>query len=366
MWEVDADVLESVSLGAGILGTGGGGNPYVAKIWARGELERGAHFQVLDPAEVPDDAWIVGSGGIGAPTVSVEKLRRGDEEYRALRVLERYLGVQFDGVVPMEVGGGNSIRPLIAAAQAGVPTVDADGMGRAFPELQMVTFFIYGVPPCPAAIADDKREEAVFTSAPSPQRLERLARVLTVEMGGTAGMAFAPMRGTDLKRTAIPRTLSVARDVGHAVRIARARNADPVDALLAATGGSLLLAGKITDVERRTGGGFARGTLSLTGSGPYGGNMRIDFQNENLIAYADDVPIATVPDLICIVSTDAAEPITTELLRYGQRVSVVGIRCHPLLSTPEALAVVGPGAFGYDVAYRPLDPGGPLPWTMLP
>ena len=365
MWEVDADILESVSLGAGILGTGGGGNPYVAKIWARGELERGARFQILDPAEVPDDAWVVGSGGIGAPTVSVEKLRRGDEEYRALRVLERHLGVRFDGVVPMEVGGGNSIRPLIAAAQAGIPTEDADGMGRAFPELQMVTFFIYGVPPCPAAIADDKGEEAVFTAAPSPQRLERMARVLVVEMGGTAGMAFAPMRGSELKRTGIPRTLSVARDVGQAVRAARALNADPVGALLAATGGSLLLVGKIVDVERRTGGGFARGTLSLAGSGPFGGEMRIDFQNENLVAYADGVPVATVPDLICIVSTDAAEPITTELLRYGQRVAVVGIRCHPLLSTPEALAVVGPGAFGYDVEYRPLEPGGPLPWTML-
>ena len=119
------------------------------------------------------------------------------------------------------------------------------------------------------------------------------------------------------------------------------------------------------DVERRTGGGFARGTLSLVGSGPYGSDMRIDFQNENLIAYADGVPVATVPDLICIVSTDDAEPITTELLRYGQRVAVVDIRCHPLLSTPEALAVVGPGAFGYDVAYRPLTPGGPLPWTVL-
>jgi len=184
-------------------------------------------------------------------------------------------------------------------------------------------------------------------------------------MGGTAGMAFAAMRGDELKRTAIPRTLSVARVVGEAVRAARARNADAVDALLAATGGSLLLAGKIVDVERRTGGGFARGTLTLAGSGPYGGAMRIDFQNENLIAYVGDVPIVTVPDLICIVSTDAAEPITTELLRYGQRISVVGIRCHPLLSTPEALAVVGPGAFGYDVAYHALEPGGPLPWTTL-
>ena len=366
MWEIDADVLESLSLGAGILGTGGGGNPYVAKLWARGELKRGARFQILDPAEVPDDAWVVGSGGIGAPTVSVEKLRRGDEEYRALRTLERHMGARFDGVVPMEVGGGNSIRPIIAAAQAGIPTIDADGMGRAFPELQMVTFFIYGVPPCPAAIADDKGEEAVFTAAPSPQRLERMARVLTVEMGGTAGMAFAPMRGTDLKRTSIPRTLSVARDVGQAVRSARARNSDPVEALLLATGGRLLLVGKIADVERRTGGGFARGTLSLVGSGPYGSAMQIDFQNENLIAYVDGVSIAMVPDLICIVATDDAEPITTELLRYGQRVSVVGIQCHPLLATPQALEVVGPRAFGYDVAYEPLAPGGPLPWTTLP
>lgn len=365
MWEVDADVLESLSLGAGILGTGGGGNPYVAKLWARAELQRGATFRVLDPSEVADDALIVCSGGIGAPTVSVEKLRRGDEEYRALRALERHGGARFDGVVPMEVGGGNSIRPLIAAAQAGIPTVDADGMGRAFPELQMVTFFIYGVPACPAAIADDKGQEAIFTAAPTAQRLERLARVLTIEMGGTAGMAFAPMRGAELKRTGIPRTLSVACRVGDAVRSARARNVDPVEALLLATGGRLLLVGKIVDADRRTGGGFARGTLAVEGSGPYGDAMQIDFQNENLVARVGDATVATVPDLICIVSVDAAEPITTELLRYGQRVAVVGIPCHPLLATPAALAVVGPRAFGYDLEYAPLEAGGPLPWTTL-
>ena len=83
MWTVDADALESIAVGAGILGTGGGGNPYVAKVWARGVLERGARFEVIDPADVPDDAWVVGSGGSGAPTVSIEKPRRDDEEYRA-------------------------------------------------------------------------------------------------------------------------------------------------------------------------------------------------------------------------------------------------------------------------------------------
>ncbi len=44
MWRVDADTLESLALGAGILGTGGGGNPYVAKVWAGCALAGGAVF----------------------------------------------------------------------------------------------------------------------------------------------------------------------------------------------------------------------------------------------------------------------------------------------------------------------------------
>jgi DUF917 family protein len=237
-------------LGAGILGTGGGGNSYVAKVWALCELRRGAVFEILDPDEIAADALVVGSGGIGAPTVSVEKLRRGDKELRAPRALERHMRVGFTATVPMEVGGGNAIRPLIAAAQAGIPLVDADGMGRAFPELQMVTYFIYGVPNCPFAIVDDKENEVIITSTRSARGLERLARTLTIEMGGTAGMALAPMTGEQLRRTAIPRTLSVARDVGAAVRAARRRNRNPLDALLEATAGRLLLSGGITDVER--------------------------------------------------------------------------------------------------------------------
>ena len=51
------------------------------------------------------------------------------------------------------------------------------------------------------------------------------------------------------------------------------------------------------------------------------------------------------------------QPLQTEELRYGLRVSVVGLPAHPLLRTPEALAVVGPRAFGYaDVEYRLLGP----------
>ncbi len=93
--------------------------------------------------------------------------------------------------------------------------------------------------------------------------------------------------------------------------------------------------------------------------------MHVDFQNENLVARVNEHAVAMVPDLICIVASDDAEPITTEMLRYVQRVVVIGIQCHPLLSTPEALAVVGPRAFGYDLEFVSLQPSGKLPWTTF-
>ncbi len=48
-------------------------------------------------------------------------------------------------------------------------------------------------------------------------------------------------------------------------------------------------------------------------------------------------------------------PITTERLRYGLRVTVIGILCSPLWRTPEGLKVVGPRYFGYDIDYVPIE-----------
>jgi DUF917 family protein len=127
-------------------------------------------------------------------------------------------------------------------------------------------------------------------------------------------------------------------------------------AALQVTGGRVIFRGRIVNVERQTTQGFARGQVQLAGVEDYRGQaMHIDIQNENLIAWQNGVPLVTVPDLICIMDTETGEPITTELLRYGYRVTVLGIPCDPKLSTPRAMHFVGPRCFGYDVEYRPLD-----------
>lgn len=354
MWQVTEPDLLPISIGAGILGTGGGGNPYLGRLRVREELRSGGTVDVMDPDEIADEQLFVVVGGMGSPVVSYEKVAQGDEETSAARALEAHLGRRFDAIAPFEMGGGNSMVPMVVAARMGIPLVDGDGMGRAFPELQMITYLIYGGSPEPSALADERGNRVVLSEVVDAVWLERLARVATIEMGGHAGIATAVMDGAFCRKTVIPRTLTLAKDIGSAVLEARRTKEEPSAAVVEVAGGRRYLRGKVTDVHRRTAKGFARGHMTVEGIGPDAGrSARIEFQNENLVIWENGEAVVTVPDLITLVATDDGEPITTELIRYGFRADVLVLPCPDLLRTERALEVVGPRAFGLDLDYRP-------------
>ena len=355
-WNMTPADLEALAIGAAILGTGGGGNPYLGKLNALEMIKRGHQLRVLPFEELQDDDLVVSVGGIGAPVVGIEKIIKGDECFRALRALEAYLQIKATAIVPAEIGGSNSIQPFIAAAHANLPVLDADGMGRAFPEVQMCSYFIYGQQPYPAALADDKGNSVVLGQVFDMHWLERLARTAAIDMGASAGMALPPMSGSFLKRAAVPRTLTQAIHLGRAVLDARSKRQNPVERILEQENGVLLFKGKVTDVARRVDKGFAKGQATIAGLEEFtGSQLLVDIQNENLIARREGQVLAIVPDLISIIDLESGEPTTTETLRFGFRVAVIGLPAHPLLKTPEALRVIGPQAFGYpDVPYQPL------------
>lgn len=378
---------QAIAIGAGILGTGGGGSTYLNRLRLDNELRGGgASLPIISADEVPDGALVCAVGGMGAPTVSNEKLQEGREIMRAVRAIEAHLGQPMHAIIIGEIGGGNALGPLVAALQLGLPAVDGDSMGRAFPELQMDTFMIYGVAPSPFALADTHGNIAIFPRIGSAKQAEDFARSLTIEMGGSAALVMPVLSGADLKRTIIRDTLSLAKRIGETVLDCRSRSIEPAETIARLCKGRILFTGKITDVERRTVQGFARGQLKIApfhtatlpptpDPSPTGWRgeskvqpppismgrprgvaevLQIDFQNENLVARLGDDVLCAVPDLITIVSLDDGEAIGTESLRYGLRVAVLGMPAPKELKTPEALAVVGPRAFGYDIDFCPL------------
>jgi uncharacterized protein len=348
--EIGLDDVDDLARGAGILGTGGGGDPYIGKLLAEVAIGRHGPVTLVDIDEVPPDAVVVPVAMLGAPTVSQEKLPNGKETLTALRALEEAAGIEATHLVPIEIGGLNSVIPLALAAETGLPVVDGDAMGRAFPEAQMVLPTLAGIPSSPMAVADDKGNTLVLHTV-SNLWAERLARAACIATGCSVFTADTVMAGAQLPDGLVAGTITLAMRLGAAVREARAEHTDPATAVADLVDGVFLATGKVTDVRRATTGGFARGSATVVGPDT---ELRLSFQNEYLLAESDGEVVATTPDLICVLETDTGEPITTESMRYGNRVTVLGIPADPRWTTPAGLALVGPRYFGYDTDYRPL------------
>jgi DUF917 family protein len=341
--EINVDDLVDLARGAAVLGTGGGGDPYVGRLLAEQALREHGPVELVAPADLPADACVVPVAMMGAPTVMVEKTPSTELVGQAVTVLAEHLGITPTHVSCIEAGGVNSTFPLVAAAQLGLPLVDGDGMGRAFPELQMVLATLDGISCTPMSIADEKGNTGVLNTVDN-KWAESLARSMTVTMGCSAIISNYVMTGAEASKALVHGTLSLCVSIGRAVAAARAAHADPVAAVVDALGGRLLHTGKVVDVARRTTTGFARGEATISGDG----DLVLHFQNEHLMAMRDGRPVVTTPDLIILLDSDTGEPVTTEALRFGHRVCVLAAPADERWHSPEAIELVGPRYFGYD------------------
>ncbi|HXQ21774.1 MAG TPA: DUF917 domain-containing protein [Candidatus Acidoferrales bacterium] len=364
--------IPALALGSSVLACGGGGNPYYGQLVARRVLSEHGAVRVIDVDEMEADRLAVFSVIMGAPLVGIEKPVSLPALCAGFAAVQQALGDRLGAFVALEVGGGQSLLPVLLAALTGRPPLDGDGMGRAFPEAQMCTFLLYGMHPAlPVAISDDHGLLWVLRALPFEIGRGRVGG--TGRLGRVVGLAvervfrrYCARKGgaiyftvtldhASLQRALVRGSIGLALELGRAVHSARAHGGDPVEAILRVSGGRLLMRGKIADVERRFRGGHDWGAVQIEGLDEDRSRRgEIAFKNEYLILRIDGQVALTVPDLITVVETATGTPITTEVIRPGLRISVLGLPSTPLYHTLEALRVVGPQAFGYDVPFVPL------------
>ncbi|KAA1245381.1 DUF917 domain-containing protein [Mycobacterium simiae] len=350
-WQIEDATIADLARGAAVLGTGGGGDPYIGGLLARQAITRNGPVDAVTVDELPDDAMVITVALMGAPTVLIEKPPSLTAVISPITAVSAYLGRPATHIACFEAGGVNSTIPVAAAAMLGLPLVDGDGMGRAFPELQMVLPTLYGIAASPVVLGDEKGNVAVLQTIDNVWT-ERIARVACVEMGSLVPFAGFPMSGAQTRNTLVPGSLRRCVEIGAGIRTARDEKNDPVGRVVEMLSGRELFEGKVVDVQRATTRGFARGAARIEGAT---GILTLQFQNEHLIADLDGLPLATTPDLIMVLERDSGEPITTEALRYGLRVRVVAAPADTRWHSAAGLALVGPGYFGYHIPAHRFD-----------
>lgn len=351
---------DDFAYGAAFMGTGGGGDPYLGKLFLDQAIAQNGEPEVISLDKVADDTKVFCVAMMGAPTVLCEKMLSMEDLHSAVVALEQRLGYEAEAIIAAEIGGINATLPVAYAAWRGLPILDGDGMGRCFPALEMVTFNVLGVPATPMSLANEHGERMILETETALEA-EQKSRPIIGDWGGSGMISLYPMTGLQARTTAVAETLSLAVDIGAAIREGNKHN-KAVESLLSYLRTTkyykhcaTLFCGKVVDLTRKTQKGWNIGFCEIQAVNDPNESLRLTFQNEHLVAYHNDELVCIVPDLISVVDTETAQPIPAEGLRYGQRVTVIGTSAAPIMRTPEALAVFGPACFGLEEEFIPIE-----------
>lgn len=354
--EVD-DLIE----GAIVLGCGGGGDPQIARKTFREISSQGKTFVLIDSNLLGDDTWacILGYVGGGVDDKD-EALIRGIERIwekpivTAAQELSRYLQIDFEAYLCSEVGAGNVIATFLVAAIEGKAVIDGDAAGgRAKPELVISLTNLLGLPAHPLVAATHYGDVAILKESLNDLRVEQLCRYLARASGGRLAVARCPTQGKFLRPAIHGKSISLAIEIGGAIRKGDANSIERIVELLK---GQRLFEGEIEAVSREFKDGFVWGDIVIKGIRDYESQeYRIWFKNENLLGWKDGVLQISCPDQIIMLNAESCKGIYNwgNQLRKGKKVIVLGVGAHDLWKTPKGLELFGPQHFGFNMSYKP-------------
>jgi DUF917 family protein len=342
--------LDALAIGANILGSGGGGDPAYDLLIAKETIRTWGPVLLISLDELDAQSWVAPIGYMGAPLVCLEKIPSGREFPLIIQELAKQKK-HISALLPFEIGGSNAFAPFCAAGQLGLPVIDADTFGRAFPEMNMSVCELAGICPSPAIIVDNHDQYAIV-HAQDGKSMERQLRALTTSMGASAAVCTYPMQGMLAKEFLIKGSISLAIQMGQAFIEAKEKGAFSPSEILKQWGGKLLCEGTIVDIDSSLQDSFLKGVVCLEKETQ---QWTIHYQNEFLaIEDAHHAFLATTPDIIVVFDSDSGLPVPVERLAFGLQVSVCALPAPCVWQTSEGLALVGPRIFGFPCDYQPI------------
>ena len=334
--QLDASNPPDLARGCSLLGAGGGGDTELGLQMALQAVEEHGPVELVALGDLPADACVMPCGLAGSPAVSEERIWSGDEGGELRAVVERLDG----GVAALMccgIAGASGLLPVTWAARTGLPLADADGMGRAFPRLEQQAMRIASVPASPVVLSDGRGGTVVIEEADDARAGAACARGRGELRGPLRGRALLHDGGR-AREAAIGGSVSCGRD-----RPGGGGRRAPIGALCDELEAVVLIEGKVVDVQRGTGDDAVGGSVTVQADpGRRMRPSRLELQNEYLLALEDGA-LASVPDVICVLSADTAEPVPTDRIRIGEQVVVTAWAGPAIWRTDRGLPVARPG-----------------------
>jgi len=334
-------MIRPLALGMELLGSGGGGSATYQTLLLDFLLNKQMHpLHIIPPETVAVDAFILPVAYIGAPIVCLEQLQDGSEFKTLMATAKQVYGRSPDYLMSAEIGGSNGLTALIGSCITGIPVVDADLIGRAFPCLQMASAHLAGIPIGPAIICDAQgNSTAIFSK--EALSVENIARNISIAFGSNGLMSLYPLSGKTILHGAIGESITRAHSLGNAIIDAQ-KNAHPLKTLSQAIPAmQIVCQGIITDVEVHVADGFTRGTIHVTTQKQ--GTLTIVYQNEYLqVLDQHKTSCAATPDIITLLDSTNLKPILSDEIQFGMQVAIITLPAPDCWYTSQGMALVGP------------------------
>lgn len=370
------EYLFHVVKGACLLASGGGGTYSSAqnllKYYTKGEYYGDKNepcFEVVSKENAiarGGDAVVVAY--IGAPQ-AISALQYPQAAVASVQKIIEQTKRDIRYVIPVEIGPLSSIVPCLVASKCGLKVIDADGAGRAVPELTMVTYAAHEVSVNPTILANSNNIFVSLAITDSNGKscsrqtqentaavIEHLARPIIGinEFNQSAGIAIWIMDSEQIEKAVeIEATLTLAHTVGKDLTVPGADSLYIQKKLNEYLGGTrehqkvfTLFEGffQTSGTATSTQGGFDHGTVAIRND--KADQVTVIFQNESLIVWdsSRDTPCAMAPDSICYLVDDEQKVYSNgDVIKdgklvenlVGKKVTLIGIVAHEALRSNE-------------------------------